>query len=317
MKRIRSFFRMLWWLFSSFLKLLWWPFMMFGRLVGAFFKELHWLLFEELKEKSRGGRELVNEYLNSPAEMWAQTVNHLVSLRTHLVRAVSILVFFTIIAFSFAGKILDVLARPIGGIQNVQAVEVLESIGVFMRVSLLVGFAVSSPLIIFELLLFVAEGLTLRERRIGFIAIPAVTILFVGGMAFAYFVMLTPALDVLIGFMDIPTLVRPSSYFNFITSLMFWIGVSFEFPLVIFVLVLLGLVKAEFFRKHARVALVLLAVFAAMITPTVDPVNMLLVWGPLVVLYFIGLLLAEFAQRIRDRRKRREEAEAVRSNSAD
>ena len=115
-------------------------------------------------------------------------------------------------------------------------------------------------------------------------------------MAFAYYVMLPVALPFLLNFMGIPTLPRPASYIRFVTSLLFWVGVAFEFPLVIYLLAAVGWVRAEHLLRHWRVAVVVIAVLAAVITPTVDPVNMLLVMAPMIVLYLLGVGLALLAR---------------------
>jgi len=176
---------------------------------------------------------------------------------------------------------------------------VTEPIGTVMRVSLMTGFAIAFPYIGLEAWLFIAPGLKKRSRTYGLIAIPIVVIFFLGGMAFAYYVMLPTALPFLLNFMGINTIPRPSSYIKFVTSLMFWLGVAFEFPIVIFILSSLGLISAKMLIQQWRLAIVIIAVISALITPTVDPVNMALVMGPLIILYFLSVLLAAFAQRRR------------------
>jgi sec-independent protein translocase protein TatC len=187
------------------------------------------------------------------------------------------------------------LSASIGGIQKLKAIDVTESISVFMRVALIAGVALASPYIAFELWLFAAPGLKPRGRMIGLIGIPLATILLLAGMSFAYFVMLPTAIPFLLNFMGIQTIPRPSSFINFVTGLMFWIGVAFEFPLVVFVLSLMGIVKPGFLLRQWRFAIILIAVLAAVITPTVDPVNMALVMAPMILLYFVGIGLSYLA----------------------
>jgi sec-independent protein translocase protein TatC len=122
-------------------------------------------------------------------------------------------------------------------------------------------------------------------------------------MAFAYYLMLPVALPFLLNFMGIETIPRPSSYVNFVTGLMFWIGVSFEFPLVVFFLTLMGLLKPASLAKQWRLAIVIIAVIAALITPTVDPVNMVLVMFPMILLYFISIGLGYLAYASRKKRE--------------
>jgi sec-independent protein translocase protein TatC len=145
--------------------------------------------------------------------------------------------------------------------------------------------------------MFIAPGVSRRSRIFGLFAIPVATFFFLGGMAFAYYVMMPTALPFLINFMGINTDPRPSSYIGFVTGLMFWIGVAFEFPLVIYLLASLGLVKAKLLASQWRVAIVIIAIVAALITPTVDPVNMSLVMGPMIALFFLSIGLAYIAQR--------------------
>lgn len=165
-----------------------------------------------------------------------------------------------------------------------------------MRIALLGGFALALPYITFELYLFIAPGIRARSRVIGLLAIPVAFLFFIGGMAFAYFVMMPTALPFLINFMGIKTVPRPASYVKFVTGLMFWIGIAFEFPLIIFAMAGMGLVRAEDLMKQWRIAVVVIAIISATITPTIDPVNMALVMGPLIVLYFLSIGLAKIAQ---------------------
>ena len=145
--------------------------------------------------------------------------------------------------------------------------------------------------------MFVAPGLHRNSRMWSLAAIPIATGFFLGGMAFAYFVMLPAALPFLLNFMGIETIPRPASYIQFITSILFWIGLAFEFPLVIFLLAKIGIVKARTLQQQWRIAVVVIAIAAALITPTIDPVNMALVMGPMIFLYFFSILLAKIAQR--------------------
>lgn len=222
-------------------------------------------------------------------------IEHLEALRGHLLRSVAVLALTTGLSFAVAGKILAWLTEPIGGIQALQAIEVTESVGAYMRVSLLSGFALAFPYICFEFFAFINPGLRRRERLLILSAIPAAFALFLAGLAFAYFVMLPVALPFLLNFLGISTRVRPMNYVRFVTGLMFWIGVSFQFPLVVYALAAIGIVRARMLMDGWRFALVAIAVLAAAVTPTVDPVNMALVMAPMVVLYFMSIGLAAIA----------------------
>jgi sec-independent protein translocase protein TatC len=230
--------------------------------------------------------------------MWDQVE----ALRMHLLRALLALILTVGISFLFTQKIINYLALPIGGLENLKAIEVTESIGVFMRVALLSGVALAVPYIAFELWWFAAPGLRPRERKIGLAGIPLASIFFLGGMAFTFYAMLPAALPFLINFMGIKAELRPQSYFTFVTGLMFWIGASFEFPLVIYVLSAVGFIKPQVLAQQWRLAIVIISIVAAVITPTIDPVNQGLVMAPMILLYFvsIGLSYLAYAGRKKD-----------------
>lgn len=224
---------------------------------------------------------------------------HLAALRGHLMRSVLVLAIAALAAFQFADVILNWLAAPIGGITALQAIDVTEPISVVMRVTLFTAFAVTLPYIALEALTFVGPGLSRAARVTGLIAIPLVFVFFVGGLLFTYYFLIPPAVAFLLNFMDIPTIVRPASYISFSTGLMFWVGLAFEFPLLSYVLAAMGLLPARWLSANWRLAAVALAVLAAAITPTVDPINMMLVWLPLLALYFLSVGTASLAQRQR------------------
>jgi sec-independent protein translocase protein TatC len=228
---------------------------------------------------------------------------HLNALRKHIFRAMAVFILLTIVSLAFARQIVDFLAQPVGGIEELVAIDPTEPLSTVMRVALLSGFAFSFPYIALELWLFAAPGLSPDSRLVGLAAIPIATLFFLAGMAFAFLVFLPTAIPFLVEFMGFTTQVRPASYIKFVTGIMFWIGVAFEFPLVIYVLARIGVVRGRVLAEQWRLAIVLMAVLSAMITPTVDPISMMLVMGPLTLLYFLSIGLALMAERTRVRRR--------------
>ena len=230
------------------------------------------------------------------------------ALRAHLLRAVLGIVVGVGIAFAFTNQMVAFLAVPIGGLQARQVIELTESIGVFMKVALLAGVAISLPYVAFEFWLFAAPGLRPRERWYGLIGIPLAAVFCISGMAFTYYMLLPSAVPFLVNFLGFKAQIHPENYFSFVTGLMFWIGIAFEFPLVIYVLTAMGLVKPQPLARNWRIAVVIIAIVAAAITPTVDPVNMGLVMLPMTLLYFISIILSYIA--FSGRRKQTEEQTA-------
>jgi len=277
-------FRLIIWVFKKI-------FQWIGNLLGGFK-----VLFLEEPEDTPLPESLAKA-VQSPTDV----LDHLNELRKNLFRGLLFFMITTALSFVFIQELLDWISKPVGGLDSLQAIEVTEPLGTVMRVALLAGFSAALPYITFELWLFAAPGLKKRSRIFGLIAIPVAFIFFMGGMAFAYFVMMPTALPFLINFMGINTVPRPSSYVSFVTGLMFWIGIAFEFPLVIFALANIGLIKARSLAAQWRIAILVIAVASAAITPTIDPVNMGLVMGPMIFLYFLSIGLAYIAQGRRER----------------
>jgi sec-independent protein translocase protein TatC len=228
-------------------------------------------------------------------------MDHVIALRKHLMRAAFVMIITTAISFTFAKQTMNFFAKPLpGGLDSVQSIEMTETVGTYMWVALLLGFCMAFPYIVLELWMFVAPGLSRRTRIWGLAAIPIALFFLLAGMAFVYYAMLPVALKFLKSFMNIKTTPRTSTYFRFVTSLMFYIGLAFELPLVIFIMAKIGLVRASMLAKQWRMAIVIIAIIAAVITPTVDPVNMSIVMAPLIALYFLSIILAFIARRGRD-----------------
>ncbi|MFN2291382.1 MAG: twin-arginine translocase subunit TatC [Anaerolineae bacterium] len=223
-------------------------------------------------------------------------MEHLKELRDRLIRAFIALFVATGISFIFAKQVLEFLIAPMGDTLP-QALKPTEVLGNYMKVALICGVAIAMPVIVYQVARFVAPGLTKREKRYLFILVPGATISFLGGVAFAYFVMMPAAIPFLLGFLSDVVEQRWAigEYLSFVTSLLFWIGVAFELPLFVYFLAKIGLVNAEMLSRNRKYAVIAIAVLSAVITPTVDPLNMALVMGPLIILYELGVILARIA----------------------
>ncbi len=222
-------------------------------------------------------------------------LEHLVELRNVLIKSVFALLVGTLVAAIFTPQILQFLIAPYG--TTLQTIDPTENISIYLRVSIMAGAVITMPIFIYLVWSFIAPGLENKEKRYVRIVVPGATILFLIGVAFAWGIMLPAAIGFLSTFQSeiFKSDWRADAYIPFVTSLMFWIGVSFETPLIIFFLAKLHIVTASMLLKGWRFAIVIIAVVAAMITPTVDPFNMLLVMAPLILLYFFSVLLARLA----------------------
>ena len=223
-------------------------------------------------------------------------IQHLEELRDRLIRSVIALTVTTLFSFIFAKQFLQLLVAPMGGTPPVSS-SPTTNIVVFTKVSLISGVALAMPFLVYQLISFIAPGLKRQEKKYLFLILPGATISFVVGVAFAYFVMLPTTIPFLKGFLG--DIIQPNwfvdKYISFVTSLLLGVGLSFETPLLIFFLAKLGIVTPAALSSNRKYAVLVIAVLAAVITPTPDPFNMILVMVPLVLLYEIGILLSKLA----------------------
>ncbi len=165
------------------------------------------------------------------------------------------------------------------------------------KVDLYAGAGLAMPIVLYELVAFLLPGLLPHEKRYIFVLLPGIALFFVSGVVFAYFLMLPFALQFLFTFgSDIAQpLPAIGDYINFVTSVLFWVGLTFETPLVILFLAKVRIVNVQKLKSFRRFAIVLAFIIAAVITPTPDPINQTIVALPIIILYEIGILLARFA----------------------
>ena len=242
---------------------------------------------------------------------------HLNELRRRLIYSVLFLAIATAAAFAFHQEILRLLMEPaegFAGIPNQKPIytELTEFIGIAFKVSLVTGFVVSLPFTLFQIVLFVAPGLTRGERRYLYTLLPVSVLVFIAGAAFGYRVLFPPAVRFLLGFSgDIAEpLITIGSYANLMMTLLFWMGLIFETPVVMFFLARIGVVTPSMLAKNRRFAIVVAFVLGAMITPTIDPVNQALVALPVMAMYEAGIWLAKLGARGRRRALQQLEAES-------
>ena len=235
-------------------------------------------------------------------EKYLTLIEHLQELRYRvMISSLGVVIGLAITAI-FAGDIINFLEQPAkdrapAGFQFT-FIEPFENFVVYFKVALLGGLTLGMPVIVFQALRFVSPALRGGEKAWLWGTVIGATVLFVSGVAFAYYVALPPAMDFLLNFnRDLATPnIRIGSYIDFVTRLLFWTGVCFEMPIVMMYLARLNIVRARHLLRWWRYAVVLIAIIAAVVTPTVDPVTMSLVMAPMLVLYVLGVVLAAIVQ---------------------
>lgn len=227
-------------------------------------------------------------------------LEHLVELRMRLIRAGLALIAGIIAGIVLTRPFLELLVSPLGE-NRPQSLRPAENIMVYFKVDLILGLVLAMPVIIYQIFAFIMPGLTPRERRYVIGISLAAAVLFGLGVGFASLVMLPFTLSYLQSFLS--DLIVPSYsieyYISFVTHFVFYVGLSFELPLIIAALARLGILSPKQLSKGRRYAIVLIALAAAIITPTPDPFNMTLVMLPLLVLYELGIILARMTYRPR------------------
>lgn len=226
---------------------------------------------------------------------------HLHELRKRLVNSLWALLVFTGIAYNFSTEIFNFIRKPIekyltnGGLVYTGP---LDKFIAHFKISIIVGIILSCPFWLYQLWLFVAPGLYRKERSYTFGFITFGSLLFLCGSAFSYFVAMPMAFDFLFTFggdQDKP-MITIEQYLDFFSQFSLMFGLSFELPLILSILGMVGVVSQKFLLDKGRYAIMLLAVIAAIITPP-DVMSMTIMLVPLIALYYIGVFMVGFVQK--------------------
>lgn len=229
-------------------------------------------------------------------------IEHLTELRDRLIKAAWGILAMTIVCWVFNTQLFDIIRQPIAPYLDSGGLVFTHPIDKFMahlKVSLLGGVVLACPLWVYQAWKFVAPGLYSHEKRYGLIFISAGSVLFLVGVCFAYFLVLPAAFNFLLHFggtVDKP-MITISEYLSFFISIVLVFGISFELPLVIVILGAMGFVDQKFLREKRRYVVVGMSIVAAIVTPP-DLLSMVMLLGPLWILYEISILLVGvFARR--------------------
>ena len=209
--------------------------------------------------------------------------------RGHLLRSVVALFAAAGAAWYFIKPLTEFLAAPVGGQKALQVIDLTEGIGVYMKVAFTVGLAIAIIYIAFEFWFYAAPGLTVKERWNSLGLIPLTAVLFWTGVAFTYFFILPPAVQILQTVGDFQYHPTANTYYSLVTRLLIWIGLFFEFPMITTILTRIGIVTPKALASQWRLAIIIIGVIAALITPTTDMGSMAIVMAPMIVLYFISI----------------------------
>lgn len=240
-------------------------------------------------------------------------LGHLDELRKRIIISLVGIVVGMVVSGFFVNFIVEqLILNP--AIQNKLELQNLKPFGqpvLYFKIIFVAGIVLSLPFTVYQLWRFIAPGLYENERKWGLWMTISATISFVGGIAFAYFVMLPlmVAFAANFGSREIQNIIDVNEYLSFFTTLMIGSGLVFELPVLSFVLAKFGAINSKFLQKYWRHAMVLILLVAALITPTPDPVNQLVFAIPLFLLYEISVLVVKRVERRKAREKAKRNAE--------
>jgi sec-independent protein translocase protein TatC len=242
---------------------------------------------------------------HAPGDREMTLLEHLEELRGRLVAMVLAVIVGVLVSIipiptmtSLTGFLFDVIiaqAHAVG--VTVTAIKPGEAFFTYLEVSLIVGAAIAMPVIIYQILAFVSPALYANEKRYLYLAVPGVFFSFLCGILFCYYLTLPFATKFLAGFLsnDIQPFWTVQNYVSFVAGFLFWVGVMFELPIVMFFLSKIGVVSHQRMARFRKYAFVLAFVIGAAITPTPDPINQTLISLPIYFLFELGVILARFA----------------------
>ena len=233
-------------------------------------------------------------------EQKTSVLDHIRELRRRLLWSVLVVVIAAFACFFFVEQIFEILKAPAGDIDLI-FIEMTEGFTTYMKISLVGGIVLSMPFLIYQFVMFVIPALTRRERKTIFILLPVITVMFAGGILFAYYYLIPPATGFLLTFGTevAEPQIRMSNYVNFITRLLLAIGIMFELPIVTSFLARMGVITSKWLADRRRIMIIFSFVLAAFITPTPDAFNQSIVAGTMIILYEISIWLAKLMQRRR------------------
>ncbi len=237
-------------------------------------------------------------------------IEHLTELRSRLIKCAVAVAVGVVVAFLLYGPIFGLLigpyeravsdSSPFDG--KLLQTDPLEGFGIRMQLATYCGIGLAMPVLLWQIWRFVTPGLYDNEKRYAIPFVISALLLFVAGASLAYYT-LPQALNFLIdiGGDDLVTAFAPGKYIRLITYMMLAFGIGFEFPILLVFLQMARIVEPRSLAKVRRYAIVGICVLVAVITPSGDPISMLLLSVPMVVFYEVSILIGRLTARRRAR----------------
>ena len=236
------------------------------------------------------------------AEHELTVIGHLDEMRKRIIVALVAAIGCTVLAFPFASAILHILKLPArGAVSRLVYFGPEEAFMVYMRVSIITGLVVSFPVIAYQAWAFTAPALGTDFKKYSVYFVLSSVLAFASGCLFAYFALLPASLGFLlsIGQGELEPVISASRYISFVTGFILACGAVFEMPVATFFLARTGIISARLMRAKFKYALIAILIIAAVITPTTDIFNMMMLALPMLGLYEVSIWVAFFAAKRR------------------
>ena len=226
-------------------------------------------------------------------------LEHMEELRDRIVKSVIAIGVAFVAGIFLAGPLLKRLQIEANAIGGFDVVSPTDPITLYFKIALYIAIGIALPVLMWQLVGFLVPGLTKKEKRLLYLSMPFVVLLFLLGVAYAFFFAAPRALTFLSGFMSDLFEWSPegSSVITFFLTLMLGLGLAFQLPVVMFILAKLGVASPAKMRSFRKYAILILLILAAVITPSTDPFNMAVVFFPLYLLYEAGIVVARLFGR--------------------
>lgn len=228
---------------------------------------------------------------------------HLQELRKRLVIALAAVAIGFLLSYPYAQEIFDLLARPLYRLMPADKSLIFtgysEAFFLYLKLAFFSGTVIASPVLLYQVWAFVAPGLYAHEKKSAIPFIAFSTLFFAGGLLFAYFAVFPVAFKFFLGYDSefISAVPDMGEYFSFAARLLFAFGLVFQFPVVMCFLAKIHVVSTWILRRNRKYAVLLIFILSALITPTPDIVNQLLMAGPLMLLYELSIFLIWLMER--------------------
>jgi len=233
-------------------------------------------------------------------------LEHLDELRKRIVHAlISIIVTFAV-SWIFREQIFEFLSMPITDVvEKLVVIKPTEAFTIYLKVSFVAAVFLAAPYILLQVWLFIAPGLYRQEKGYALPFLLSSTVLFIVGGAFAYYVVLPPALSfLLLEFgSKFEHMISAVEFFDFEMLIVIGMGVIFQMPVLVAFLSIFGLITPRFLWKNFRYAILIITIIAAVVSPTTDPFNLFLWSGPMVLLYTLSIGISWVFKRRREKRR--------------